>query len=57
MVTINFFKWIKSRQKAELDLTKRAHMAQVIRHYNLIARQEAFCREFKSVLASPKVGS
>lgn len=56
METIDFFQWVKSHQKAELNLTKRSHMASVIKYSNLIARQLRVGIHARSALDAPKSG-
>ncbi len=45
--TVDFFQWVKSHQKAETNLTKRSHMATIIKHYNLVQRQQALGQAIK----------
>lgn len=46
--------WVKRHQKGETNLTRRSHMAGIIKYYNLLARADLLGRDFKSVSDAPK---
>ena len=54
--TIDFFNWVKRRQRFENDLIKRSHMSTIIKYYNLLERCELLGRDIKSAHAVPKGG-
>lgn len=55
---IDLFMWCKANQRKVEDTKRREHMACIIEYHNLVSRQLALGREFKTVRDGvPKVGN
>lgn len=52
---INFLQWVKSHQRTETNLSKREHMACIIKHANLVERQAKLGQDIRLAHVSPKV--